>query len=92
MTSTMAGTPMIQARKYLPMIVLLSSAIDHGFRMPEAGAGVRTLVHGVRGHRPAARRRRRAAPSMPSPPSTSATLAGSGTAATLTFVYVPSKR
>jgi hypothetical protein len=48
MTSTMAGTPMIQARKYLPMIVLLSFAIDHGFRMPQAGAGVRTLMHGVR--------------------------------------------
>ena len=48
MTSTMAGTPMIQARKYLPMIVLLSFAIDHGFRMPQAGAGVRTVMHGVR--------------------------------------------
>ncbi|PQO88995.1 hypothetical protein C5614_29570 [Massilia phosphatilytica] len=49
MTSTMAGTPMIQARKYLPMIVLLSFAIDHGFRMPLAGASVRTLMHGVWG-------------------------------------------
>ncbi len=48
MTSTMAGTPMIQARKYLPMIVLLSFAIDHGFRMPQADAGVRTVMHEAR--------------------------------------------
>jgi hypothetical protein len=48
MTSTIAGTPRIQARKYLPMIVLLSFAIDHEFRMPWADTGVRTLVHGVR--------------------------------------------